>query len=308
MDAAPASEDSDLPTEIWKQIIDKLDGIGITSLMFTGGEPLMRKDFFELAEYAREKLNVPLQLMSNATLITPENADRIAGLFDDYSFSLDGADEESCAAVRGCGVFDRAMRGINLMRDRGIKHFSLSFTEVKQNQHALDKFYKLTAEMGADPVVRNFDVVGRAKEHLELLPDDIDSVFEPTLADYPNGKNYFPPDDMPMCISCGAIRAKFAIGHEGNIYPCISLVQPEFVMGNILETDDFKDFYKNKRYMDSDGFRLFYNMHPAYSSDCAECPVKLFCDSCVQYTYRLKNHPDREKFCDRKRKELMKVW
>lgn len=308
MDAVSAAENTDLSTDTWMNIIDKLDGIGITSLIFTGGEPLMRNDIFELAEYAKKRLNVPLILMSNATLITSENAERIFNLFESYSFSLDGADEESCAAVRGCGVFERALKGINIMRDMGMKNYSLSFTKVKQNQHTIDKFYKLADEMGAYPMVRNFNVVGRGKEHLELLPDDIDSVFQAAIVAYPNGKDHYPPDDMPMCISCGAIRAKFAIGHDGSIYPCISLLQPEFIMGNILDIDSFPDFYKNKLYKDSEGFKLFYNMHPAYSPDCADCPVRLFCDSCVQYTYRMKNHPDYKLFCEKKRKDLMRVW
>lgn len=308
MDASPVSEDTDLSTEEWKQIIDKFMPLDLEYLTITGGEPLVRQDIFEIAAYAKETLGIPLQLMSNATLINENNADRLLELFDDFSFSLDGADEKSCSAVRGQGVFERAMKAINLMKSKGMKHFSLSLTEVKQNKDSVDDFIKLAEEMGAEPIIRNFDVVGRAKEHLELLPEDVDAAYLPFLPPYPDGKDYFPPNDMPMCISCGAMEKKMAIGHDGTLYPCISMLHPQFRMGNIKDIDDFGRYIVNKEYMATDGYQFFCNMHPARSEECSSCPVRLFCDSCVQYTFLMKHHPKCSEFCEVKRRELIRVW
>ncbi|MBQ9905657.1 MAG: radical SAM protein [Oscillospiraceae bacterium] len=308
MDAVSACEETDLSTEKWKTIIDRLVGFPIDSLTLTGGEPLVRKDFFEIAQYAKDTLQVPLSMMSNATLITEEIADRLTELFDAFSFSLDGVDEESCAPIRGKGVFERAMRGIQLMKDRGMKNFSLSLTRVRQNQHAVDRFYDLCKELGATPMVRNFDLVGRATQNLDLVPDDVDADYYPVLVPFPEGCNCFPPHDMPACVSCGGIIRKFAIGSDGTLYPCISLLQPEFGMGNVLEHEDFLSYYRNAGYKQTSGYQLFYNSHPAFSPECADCPAKLFCDSCVQYVYRQKQHPKRAYFCNFKKKELLRVW
>lgn len=308
MDAEPLSVNNDLSTDEWKRIIDKLVPLDLEYVTITGGEPLVRDDILEIAEYAKETLGISLQLMSNATLINENNADRLLELFDDFSFSLDGADEESCSAVRGKGVFGRAMKAITLMKEKGMKHFSLSLTEVKQNKNCVDDFIRLTEEMGAEPVIRNFDVIGRAKEHLELLPDDVDSAYLPFLPPYPEGKDYFPPNDMPMCISCGAMEKKVAIGYDGTIYPCISMLHPQFKIGNIRNINDFGTYIANKEYTLSEGYQFFCNMHPARSEECSSCPVRLFCDSCVQYTFLMKHHPKCAEFCELKRKELIRVW
>jgi MoaA/NifB/PqqE/SkfB family radical SAM enzyme len=53
-----------------------LSGIGLPALSFSGGEPLARKDFFELAAYAKERVGY-LSIASNGTLITHDNAKRI---------------------------------------------------------------------------------------------------------------------------------------------------------------------------------------------------------------------------------------
>lgn len=308
MDALPACENTDLSTADWKHIIDKLSGLKIDVVTLTGGEPLIRKDFFEIAQYVKDTLNVPLQLMSNATLITETVADRLITMFDDFSFSLDGADEESCAPVRGKGVFAKAMRGIMLMKERGMKHFSLSFTEVRQNQYAVTKFEELCKELGAKPMVRNFDMVGRAEMNLDLVPDNVDADYFPTTVPYPDGCDCFPPHDMPVGVSCGAILEKFAIGYDGTLFPCISLIQPEFSMGNLLEIEDFPAFYRSGAYQSSKGYQLFLNSHPAFSPECADCPARLFCDNCVTYVYRQKKHPKCETFCAFKKKELLRVW
>ncbi|MBP0975789.1 MAG: radical SAM protein [Oscillospiraceae bacterium] len=308
MNALPACEDTDLPTEDWKRIIDKLSGLHLEALTLTGGEPLIRQDFFEIAQYAKDTLKVPMQLMSNATLITEAVADRLIELFDDFSFSLDGADEESCAPVRGKGVFANAMRGIMRMKERGMKHFSLSFTEVRQNQHAVQKFEDLCKELGATPMIRNFDLVGRAATHLDLVPEDVDADYMPVTVPFPKGCDCFPPHDMPVGVSCGAILEKFAIGYDGTLFPCISMIQPEFGMGNVLDIDDFASFYRSGGYQSSAGYQLFRNSHPAFSPECADCPARLFCDNCVTYIYRQKNHPKRDFFCALKQKELLRVW
>ena len=71
--------DGELTTEEAKRFIDGLAEFRVPVLLFSGGEPLIRPDFFELAEYARDK-GVRPTLSTNGTLITREVAQRIKDL------------------------------------------------------------------------------------------------------------------------------------------------------------------------------------------------------------------------------------
>lgn len=308
MSALKASDCSDpLTTDDWKAIIDKLEGLDMAYLTITGGEPMVRSDFFEIAEYAKQKLNVPLQLMSNATLINESNVDRIMELFSDFSFSLDGADEESCSQIRGKGVFGKVMKSIELLKARGMKDFSLSFTRTKQNQDKLDKFFNLCEELNAFPMQRNYDYVGRAAENDYLLPDNLDLQFEPAIAP-PSADGHYYPENMPVCISCGATTMKFSIGYEGTLYPCAALMMPEFNMGDMKDVDSIAKYILEGGFKKTEGYAYFSEMHPATSKKCEECPVKVYCDSCVLYSYLMKNRENFEALCANKRNGLLAVW
>lgn len=296
-----------LTTDDWKKLIDKLDGIDIDYITITGGEPMIRDDFFEISEYAKERLNVPLQLMSNATLINESNVDKLMELFDDFSFSLDGADEESCATIRGKGVFGKAMKSIELLKAKGMDKFSLSFTKTKLNQDKLEKFFDLCKELDAFPMQRNYDYIGRAAENDYLLPDNLDLQFEPAIA-APSPDGHYYPEDMPVCISCSGAAIKFSIGYDGTLYPCAALMIPDFEMGDMKKVDSIAEYISEKHFKDTKGYEYFAEMHPATSKKCAECPVKIYCDSCVLYSYLMKNRDNFDALCANKKKVLMSVW
>ncbi len=294
-------------TDDWKKIIDKLEGLNIDCLTITGGEPMIRPDFFEISEYAKNKLGVPLQLMSNATLINESNADRLMELFSDFSFSLDGADEESCSKVRGKGVFGKVMKSIELLKSKGMKDFSLSFTRTSQNQDKTDKFFELCEELGAYPMQRNFDFVGRAVENAYLLPDDLDLQFAAAIAE-PNEDGHYYPEKMPISIGCGGAHSKFCISYDGILYPCAALMFPEFTMGDITKVDSIADYIKNEEFKSTDGYKFFAEMHPATSEKCADCSVSIYCTTCVLYSYLMKHRDNFEELCDNKKRDLLAVW
>ncbi len=294
--------------EDWKQIIDKLHGVDLKEVIFTGGEPLIRSDFFEIANYAKERLKCGFSLMTNGTLINVENAKRLVKIFDNYSFSLDGVDEETCAPVRGKGVFARAMKGIEIMKSEGMKSFSISLTKVKQNAHCINKFEELAKSLGGDPMIRNFDIVGRAMEHVEMLAEDIDEAYRPVISE-PCGENghYF-PENMPVCASCGAGVSKLCISSNGDVFPCQVMSFPEFKMGNIKEIGSIYDFIHKNIYAETEGFKNFLDIFPPYSPSCKNCPVKTHCTHCALYAYLMKNKSNFNNLCELKKEGLMPIW
>lgn len=133
---------SELSTEEGMRLIDDLAAFGVPTLLFSGGEPLMRPDVFELAAYAREK-GLRCVLSTNGTLIDEATAQKIkeAG-FAYVGVSIDGL-EDTHDRVRGeRGAFRRTLSGIRNCRDIGIR-VGLRFTVHKLNVNELPAIFDL---------------------------------------------------------------------------------------------------------------------------------------------------------------------
>jgi heme d1 biosynthesis radical SAM protein NirJ len=132
----------ELTTEESKRFIDHMADFGVPTVLFSGGEPLMRPDLFELAAYAREK-GLRCVLSTNGTLIDEKTAQRIkeAG-FAYVGVSIDGL-EEVHDRIRGeKGAFQRTLQGIRNCRDVGIR-VGLRFTVHKLNADQLPGIFDL---------------------------------------------------------------------------------------------------------------------------------------------------------------------
>jgi Predicted Fe-S oxidoreductases len=117
---AQAALDDELTTDEARSLIDQLAEAGVVVIAFSGGEPLMRRDFFEIASYARNK-GMYIALASNGTLITPQIAARLKETGVYYvEISIDGKDAFSHDAMRGIhGAFDRSIGALKPVFKRG---------------------------------------------------------------------------------------------------------------------------------------------------------------------------------------------
>ena len=122
----------ELTTEEGKKLIDDLSVFGSPVILFSGGEPLLRKDLLELAQYARDK-GMRAVISTNGTLINKEIADRLQKVGLSYvGVSLDGI-EKTHDRFRGKkGAFAAAIEGIRNCRKAGIK-VGIRFTVNKHN-------------------------------------------------------------------------------------------------------------------------------------------------------------------------------
>jgi radical SAM protein with 4Fe4S-binding SPASM domain len=127
------------------KLIDDLADFGIPALLLSGGEPLMRPDIFELAEYAVSKGLRPV-LSTNGTLITPEVAKKIKNTGFIYAgISLDGIGETN-DHFRGMeGAFTKAMAGFrNCVAVE--QRVGLRLTLTRQNVRDLDQIFDFLLE------------------------------------------------------------------------------------------------------------------------------------------------------------------
>ena len=124
-DAADTSPQGELSHEEAKAFIADLATIKIPLLMFTGGEPLVRPDFWELAEFAKA-FGLTTAMSTNGTLITPKIAEKIKDSGIEYvGVSLDGATRETHDAIRNkTGCFDASVRALKYCRMPGSRPVS----------------------------------------------------------------------------------------------------------------------------------------------------------------------------------------
>ncbi|MFH0870907.1 MAG: radical SAM protein [bacterium] len=146
-DATTRADPQELTTQEARSIIDDLARFGVPVLLFSGGEPLLRADLFEVGHYA-SSLGIRAVISTNGTLIDGQAARRIkeAG-FSYVGVSLDGL-EETNDRFRGYrGAFQEALSGIRACRQEGIK-VGLRFTICRYNFQEVDSILDLLEAEG----------------------------------------------------------------------------------------------------------------------------------------------------------------
>lgn len=139
----------ELTTDEGKELITDLAAFGSPVILFSGGEPLMRRDLFELARYATEK-GMRAVISTNGTLITNEVAAKLKEIGLSYvGVSLDGL-EKTHDRFRGKkGAFDAALEGIRNCRRAGVK-VGIRFTVNKHNLHDVPAMFDLLRKEGIE--------------------------------------------------------------------------------------------------------------------------------------------------------------
>lgn len=150
-EAQYASDPAQLTFEEGKRLIDDIAEMDRPLLVFTGGDPLMRRDLFELAEYAVQEKGLSVSMTPSATPKVTFQAVRRAkeaGLAR-WAFSLDGSTAEVHDHFRGtAGSYEMTQRGIGYLQELGIP-IQINTTVSRYNLHDLPLIAEVVREMGA---------------------------------------------------------------------------------------------------------------------------------------------------------------
>ncbi len=168
--AQDIAANNELSTRQGKALIDDLAGFGAPVVLFSGGEPLVRRDLPDLAGYAVDK-GMRAVISTNGTLISAKMARNLKRIGLSYvGISLDGMQEinDRFRGVRG--AFQSALNGIKNCQDAGIK-VGLRFTINKFNVSEIPHIFNLIEEMDI-PRVCFYHLVyaGRGSD---LVKDDL---------------------------------------------------------------------------------------------------------------------------------------
>jgi radical SAM protein with 4Fe4S-binding SPASM domain len=133
-------------------VIDDLADFNVPVILFSGGEPLLRRDIFELIAYARAK-GLKAVLSTNGTLIDDALADRIVAAGVDYvGVSLDSADEATHDRFRGVpGAWAKTLAGLRRLKSRGQK-VGLRITLARTTVNGIDPIFDLIEREQIDRV------------------------------------------------------------------------------------------------------------------------------------------------------------
>ncbi len=130
-----------------KAVLDDLAAFGVPVVLFSGGEPLLRPDIFELAEHAAQK-GMRVVFSTNGTLITPEVAARMKALGVSYAgISLDGLQPVHDRFRGAEGAFEQTLAGIRNCKAAGVK-VGLRVTLTQQNIDQVEPIFDLMAAEG----------------------------------------------------------------------------------------------------------------------------------------------------------------
>ena len=162
--------ENELTTDEGFALLENLAEFGVPAVLFTGGEPLMRKDIFDLSARAAE-LGLRPVLSTNGTLIDEANAERIkAAGFAYVGISLDGIGGVN-DRFRGVeGAFERAVRGIrNCVAVQ--QRVGLRLTLTRHNYEELDRIFDFIEEEQVDRAC--FYHLAYAGRGREIASDDL---------------------------------------------------------------------------------------------------------------------------------------
>ena len=248
-------------------------------LCITGGEPLLRPDFFEILSYAHET-GFRWGMTTNATLITEDVAHRLAECgMATVSVSIDGL-PETHDRLRGLpGGYEAAMRGIqNLINEGAFQNVQITTVVNHESIGELDALFEVFDRIDIDSWrVVNLEPIGRALQwpNRMLTDEDYRTLFsfirEKRKAGYPveyGCSHYLGPDyegelrDWYWLCNAGIYTA--SIMANGDIGACLDIERrPETVQGTIRESR-LKDVWENR-------FELFRRDLSDTSEFCKDC-------------------------------------
>ena len=249
-------------------------------LCITGGEPLLRPDFFDILGYAN-KLGYHWGMTTNATLITKDVAHKLAECaMKTVSVSVDGL-PDTHDRLRGLpGGYDAAMQGIqNLIEEHAFQNVQVTTVINHENITELDALFRIMDGLDIDSWrVINLEPIGRALQWPSrmLTEEDYKTLFafirEKRRAGYPveyGCSHYLGPEYEGELRGwywlCNAGIYTASIMANGDIGACLDIERrPETIQGNIRNSR-FRDIWEDR-------FELFRKDLSETSEFCRDCP------------------------------------
>ena len=182
----------ELSTREAKEVIDILWRAGVVAIAWSGGEPLVRPDIYELSSYAHQK-GIYVAMATNGTLLDERTVDKLWNSGVRFlQISLDGASPETHDGFRGVpGAWEKTVRGIRLAVKRGF-FVNVATTVTRLNYREIPAIIDLVRELGAQWFMAyNLVPTGRGVfiEQFDLSPEEREELLRDLWRRLKSGEN-----------------------------------------------------------------------------------------------------------------------
>jgi len=288
-------------------VIDDLAGLGVPLILFTGGEPLMRTDIWELARHARSR-GLKMALSTNGTLITPQVARTIKVCGIEYAgISLDGARAETHDRFRNLpGAFDRSLAAFAACREAGLR-CGVRVTLTKENCSELEALVDLALALGASrfclywlvPTGRGSDSYARLQLNRREVTEALDLLYRKAKETDPGAMEFLTVDSPQDCVhllasmerdgsddltdarellaslkgGCSAGTRVANLDTRGNVWPCQFARSPEFQVGNVRD----RPFSRIWADAENPVLARFHDKQASFTGRCGACSYRDIC-------------------------------
>jgi MoaA/NifB/PqqE/SkfB family radical SAM enzyme len=247
-----------------KQVIDNMVQIGTSGIGFTGGEPLLRDDIFELIEHVKQ-YGLPITLSTNGLLLNQgELRSRlVTAAPTNINISLDGSSPFLHDTLRGAtGIFEKTVAGARqLARDIKVTGGTTTLTALtvvsSENVDELEAIAELAADIGFHRIgfmpLHYIDANHcrvKAAPELAGISSRIRSITRPPLE---NSPKYLDAIDQafagkPFPVRCNAGYTSLFVDPYGRTAPCLGYFQMGKWTGDLRQGDTLSGLWNSKTY------------------------------------------------------------
>lgn len=240
----------ELTTQQWIDLAQNASDAGMVFVLLTGGEPLLRKDFFEIY-HAMKKMGLVISINSNGSLLEGEILEK---LLKDPPFRINitlyGGCMETYRGMCGQNAFDRVVRNIRALREAGVS-VRLNLSVTPYNCQDMEKIYQISRELDVPikataymypPIRVEGKRFGRltAREAAEYTVKwDKLRFSQEEFAHRAKLMAQMKAVEMPECsadldegVTCRAGHSSFWVTWDGKVLPCGMLPQPSATLDN----------------------------------------------------------------------------
>jgi len=271
----------ELSTADIKRILDDLRNNGCFHIGFTGGEPLLRKDIFEILDYAKSS-GFRISLLTNGFLIDRKISGKIASLgtsLNRVDISVLGAAKDTFENITGRrGSFTKVMRSIRLLKDEGVD-VQIKSTLIKPNWNEFLKIRELAKKFNT--MFRYSSVINpringdKTPLKYQIGPEEaykINTILSPSrgiINEQVRAGCSIKNIGRRNLFRCGAGRSEVTISPYGEMRLCLEIRHPRY---DILK-GDFKTGWKRMR-------EFVGNFKLPRDYICRKCVLASFCQWC----------------------------
>ncbi len=226
------------------ELLDSLAAMKVFYINIGGGEPMLRRDFFQILDRA-QNLGIGIKFSTNGYFLDDAAARKLSRYDNvDVQVSIDGHDQASNDIVRGAGSYNRALIALDNLRRSNFSSTKISVVINKHNIEHVDDLYTLAAQFGASLRITRLRPSGRgANSYQELSPSaqQYEVLHEWLLnhKDVLTGDSFFHLAPLGGSLEglnmCGAGKVVCLVDPVGDVYACPFTIHPAFKAGNVRE-------------------------------------------------------------------------